>query len=349
MGCLALPIILCLAAWSANAASEQLGGEHQLKVSVREVWSTYGDPGFATPRGMAQWPDGTVWIGDNRLSEVSEVSADGTSVRVVLREGEGPREVDRVHHIDTFDRGGAVILGGSRVHFYRANKRLRRRGPDNPVWKWGFATTSDGGYVISGGYGIVETHELARFSVHRYDGRGRHVTSWHPVADHDDWETRRSASGGPLAITRDGGLLVSEAAPFRITRYADLEGNGARLIIEDEGILSSSELDRAVTRGPGSRISYTNAWSKSVYVGEMEDGNILNVAVFYPEEEDARAWSSWMVVSPNGEVMAHTRVTKGYHVWNDAPGGHYLATYWDHETSQSAAVKLEVTIEAGEQ
>lgn len=67
-----------------------------LEVAVTEVWSTGDSAAFGFPGGMAQWPDGTVWVGDDRLAEVYEISADGNRTRVVLREGDGPREVSRV-------------------------------------------------------------------------------------------------------------------------------------------------------------------------------------------------------------------------------------------------------------
>lgn len=317
------------------------------QVSVREIWRTYGDPGFGEVRGMAAWPDGTVWIGDNRLAEVSEVSADGRRVRVVLSEGEGPREVGRVHRLDALPDGGMIVRTSNHYHFFGPDKRLRKRRPrEASVWLWGFAATPDGGFIQSGGYGAQASSESARYSVHRYDDNGDHLGSWHPALDHKDWETVRSASGGAISVTGRGGLLVSDAAPFRITRYADLNGNGARLIIEDESIVSSAELEKAVVRGPNNSIRYTEGWNKSVYVGELQNGHILNVSFFWPDDsgDDEQAHTLWVVVSPDGKVLARTRINAGYRVWNVTSDGHYLASLWDYDKFQFAAVKLEVSI-----
>ena len=137
---------------------------------------------------------------------------------------------------------------------------------------------------------------------------------------------------------------MSEHAPFRITRYSDLTGAGARLVIEDEDVVSASERDRAVTYRPGGGYSVTTGWTRSIFVHEMEDGAILNVVKVWPEKVAAGASSEWIVVSPDGRVLARTPVAKAYDVWSATPDGHYLATYWDDDSLQMAAAKLEVAV-----
>ena len=328
----------------ATAPSPVATQVREFEVSVTEVWTTGEDiSAFSFPEGMAQWPDGSVWAGDSRLSEVYEISSDGTRIQVALREGDGPREVGRVDWIVASPAGGMVIWDNRRVGFFDADKRPRRRVPiPAGIWSWGFAAAPDGGFLISGGFGYEKDHELTRFAVHRYDRRARHVKSWHPTADHDDWEVVRSTSGGPVALTRSGGVLVSDAAPFRITRYSDLDGGGGQLVVEDESIVASSELDRAVVRGPRQSITYTSRWSRSAFVHEMEDGRILNVVSVFPENDDTPGTSLWVVVSPNGRVLARTQVAEHYQVWSATPDGHFLATYWDDEKLQFFATKLAV-------
>ena len=344
---IAAALNLLAVATGGGRAAAQATGEYPLVISVREIWTTPGDPGFGSVGGMAQWPDGTVWIGDRRLAEVSEVSPDGTSVRVVRRKGEGPGEVGRVLMIEMLPGGGAVVMTLDNYEIFRANRSFdRRQRRLERTWVWGFVATPEAGFLVSGGYGYVKDDELAKYAVHRYDRRERHLGSWHPAVDHHDWAVVRSTSGGAVALTRDGGLLVSDAAPFRITRYSDLEGNGARVIVEDESVLSSAELDRAVRRGPGNRVSYTDAWSKSFFVGELPSGNILNVILEFPEDLDDSQTSLWVVVTPDGDIVARTRIPEGYRVWNDTPDGHYLASYWDNGSLQFLAAKLDVTITA---
>ncbi len=172
--------------------------------------------------------------------------------------------------------------------------------------------------------------------------RHRHQKSWHDAADHKHWETAYFTAGGPVAPTRDGGLLFSAKAPFRITRYADLDGTGAQLVVEDERIVSSSERDRAVTYGPGAKKMFRQTWSRSSFLHELEDGAILNVVELFPEEGSSS--SLWIVVSPDGAILARTPVAKRYTVWNATPDGHFLATYWDKASLQDFAAKLKVEV-----
>ncbi len=318
-----------------------------LEVVVTEVWSTAGNPGFGFPRGMAQWPDGTVWVGDQQVSEVSEISPDGSGVRVVLREGDGPREVRRATRIVPRPDGGMFVWGAKRVGLFGPEKNLERyRPPPLPSPRPGnIAATPDGGLVVGSSHGHDADHELARFAVHRFDNRLRHQKSWHAVARHKEWDTTRYTSGGPLAVTRDGGLLVSDHAPFRITRYADLDGNDPRVVAEDERIVSSAELDRAVGYGPGGAKSFANWRTRSSFVHELEDGNILNVVSFFPRKgTEKRIQTIWLVVSPDGAVLGRASVMRQMEVWRATPNGAFLATYWDGPTQQHFAAKFTVAI-----
>lgn len=64
----------------------------------------------------------------------------------------------------------------------------------------------------------------------------------------------------------------------------------------------------------------------------------------YPEDPDDPGTSLWVIVTPDGDIVARTRVPKAYHVCNNTPSGHFLASYWDRSSFQSLAAKLEVTV-----
>lgn len=335
-----------LCALGSAAAGFSVGTQptaaQSFQVGVREIWSAYGDPGWGEPRGMVQWPDGTVWVGDSQASEVWEISADGAESRRVLREGEGPGELKGVSWIVPYQDGGVVVADARGFLFFGADKRFVRQVKMGAFSEQaGVVATPDGDLVVSGGF-RYEDHDLARHAVHRIDRkRGWHVKSWHPAAGHPQWETVRVTSGGPIAPASDGGLWVSDHAPFRITRYSDLMGGGARLLIQDEDVVSASERERAVTYRPGG-YGVTTRWTRSIFVHEMEDGNVLNVVKAWPE--DGGASGEWLVVSPDGRLLARTPVAKSYNVWSATPDGHYLASYWDDRSLQMAVAKLEVAV-----
>lgn len=66
----------------------------------------------------------------------------------------------------------------------------------------------------------------------------------------------------------------------------------------------------------------------------------------FPEDPDDSQTSLWVVVTPDGDIVARTRVPEGYRVWNDTPDRHYLASYWDDVSLQFLAAKLKVAITA---
>ena len=56
----------------ANPMPATVQGDDSFEVVLTEVWTAPGDLGFVRPVGVAQWPDGSVWVGDLRISEVFE-------------------------------------------------------------------------------------------------------------------------------------------------------------------------------------------------------------------------------------------------------------------------------------
>ncbi len=290
----------------------------ELGIRVQEVWSTRNGPGFGYISGMAEWPDGTVWLADMEAAEVWEILPDGKIACCVLSGG-FPGDVA---YLAALSGGGAVVMGmGTRqASFFGADKKPGHDADIPDIWTRGVATAPGGGFIVSGGF---RGAEAAGYAVHRFDQAGRHIGSLHPAVQHQDPHAVRRLSGGPVSVTEAGDLLVSDAAPFRITRYPDMQGDPVP-IVEDHAVVPPSELDRAlVPEDP--RITYSPRWNRSVYVGEMEDGHILNVVHIYPESIRSRTESLWVALTPSGEVAALTRFATGYFVWNKTADGHGVA------------------------
>ena len=129
---------------------------------------------------------------------------------------------------------------------------------------------------------------------------------------------------------------MSDLVPFRITLYAGGFGDNATVVIEDEGILSSAEIRRALPRvgtySPG-------GWSRSTFVDEMSNGSILNVVFVVEQSLFGRSrHAQWVVVSAGGEVLAQEKTE--YLVVAELASDTYLASTVDGDL-----VKLAVTVE----
>ena len=176
----------------------------------------------------------------------------------------------------------------------------------------GFTALANGDYVVA--YGQYPDDPHVDYALHRYEADGNHVASWHPAFRDEDWVRVTQFSGGPITVTVSGDLLLSELAPFRITRYLHAMGDSAVTIAEDEGIVSAAEFERAM---PAPGVTQFQ-WSHSVYIDEMPSGRILNVVEAYPGNR-LDPEMHWMVLSSEGEVLGRTSFDE-YH-WVAARGG----------------------------
>lgn len=306
-------------------------------VSVREVWKTNIDPQFDNNvSGMASWPDGSIWVGHSRTTEIWELQSDGSRPATVEWNASESGIDDTIQRVSIVNDTLFFVLGRISIAIgTRRQPATVRRVELFPYWQWGFAGAPDGSFIISGG--TDPSDDYFDHSVHLFDEHGARVDSWHSVFPHDDWRATRRLSGGALDFTASGDLLVSDVAPFRITKYVDSDPGQPSLVVEDEGIISSTERTRA-TAPDEPTTTYQVRWNRSTFVAEMQDGNILNVSHHYGRWR-GRPYSLWTVVTPDGEILASTRYENNYRVWNRAPDGTYLAS------QDGNAIKLAVLLE----
>lgn len=309
-------------------------------VSVREVWRTSIDSRFGNVGGMASWPDGSIWVGDTETTEIWELQPDGSRPATVVWTNSEPRNDAYVKRVSIVNDTMFFVLDRSSIDIGTRGRPATVRHIELPYyWQWGFDVATDGGFAISGG--AYPTDDYFDHSVHQFDARGVRVGSWHSVFPHDDWRATRRLSGGALAFTASEDLLVSDVAPFRITKYVESDPGRPVLIVEDDSIISSTELTRA-TAPDEPNTTYQFRWNRSIYVTEMQDGNILNVSHHYGRWR-GRPYSVWTVVTPAGDILASTRYDNNYTVWNRASDGTYLASHDRH------ALKLEVLLVSSEE
>ena len=311
--------------------------ELDLGVRVTEIWSTRGTRNFEQITGIAKWPDGTIWVADLLAEEVSEISPAG-EVECCVVEG----YYAELGYLSVFpDGSGAVVFGLSGpARFFGANRTLSHETELPGIWARGVtAVPEHGGFVVAGG---ASRSDMRPFAVHHFDQTGEHVASWHPAVASQS-RKGRALSGGPVSFTSAGDLLVGDLAPFRITRYTDFQIEDPVLVVEDHSVIPPEELERAVSPDdPGE--TYQPRWNRSVYVGEMADGNLLSVVHVYPDGIQMPVESIALVIAPEGEILARTWFARQYRIWAQADG-QFLASYTDHQTLREIVALIDVRLE----
>lgn len=307
-----------------------------MSVQVVEMWRTDVHADFHALAGMAAWRNGTVWVGDGENAEVWELQPDGSQARKVTWRASATNGLDEIRHLSVVGDSAFLILGRDELEMAKADASGARHVELPPMQTWSFVALGDGGFVVGGG--AYPGDPNYGHSVHRFDVHGTLAASWHPGFKHEDWRVANYLTGSAVGLTTDGDLLVSDLAPFRITRYMQLDPGRPVRIVVDEDVISSSELIRATApESPGTL--YQFRWTRSMYVGETTDGDILNVALYYSDRR-GRPYSLWTVVTPEGTILASTLHDKAYRVWDRTRTGAYLASYDGYAMTLAVSVVL---------
>jgi len=160
-----------------------------------------------------------------------------------------------------------------------------------------------------------------RYAVHRFAEDGRHLNSWHPVFAHERWRIVDYFSGGPLAVTRTGDLLVADAARFRIMKYRRALGDSASVVVDDESIVPAEAIQAAIEPD-----GYAPLWTRTIFVDEVGDGHVLAVVpeVIW-EGRERRLATLWVLVDDRGNVVARSRyAVRHWYVARGAEPGRYV-------------------------
>ena len=307
-------------------------------IYTHELWRYKFGEEAGDAVAAAAWEDGTIWVAANNGRTIWELNADGGSLREAHEDLEIAGDLGS-SALALAPARGMLFLDRHGVMLFR-----NRSDPGTVIDKTtrstvrGFAAFKNGDYVAS--HGQWQGDPQRDYAVHRYDLEGRHVASWHPALSYPEWGDQEwravlRMSGGPVSVTDAGDLLVSDLAPFRITRYIRGFGDSATVLVEDESILSSAEIGRSLPRVG----TYSGDGSYSIFVDEMSDGNILNIVVVKQRSLfRERRHAQWVVVSPSGEVLAQKETE--YAVLAEIGPNTYLAN-----TPSGDLVKLLVSVE----
>ena len=272
--------------------------------------------------GMAAWSDGVIWIGEAASDRIWEMNVATDRLRLVHGDDRG-QKAGGTRAMRYRPEVGLMVLGRAGVRHFAS----RRDGGSfvemsNRSVVVGFDLLPQGDYIVS--TGRYPNDPLSAHSVHRYAATGEHMASWHAAFPHDDWRAVLRLSGKPVAVTADGDVLVSELAPFKVTRYRGGRSDDWEIVVEDSEIVDANEFERAL---PAPR-TFAFQWNRTVFVDEMANGDILNVVLIYPPREPV-AQTMWVVVSPMGEVLGRSTYGHGLRVVGRAGPNRYYVVHGD--------------------
>lgn len=160
-----------------DSADVQLVEHDAAAVAALPVWTidttptlqliTTEDDGFTAIGDLLWWSDGRIVVADRRQRDVREYAADGTFVRVLARNGQGPGEVSFVSRLQRLPGDTLVILDG--------NARIASR------------FDAAGAYIDRIGYPRLRDGAQLRITARLHDGRwlGTMRAPWVPAAKVD--------------------------------------------------------------------------------------------------------------------------------------------------------------------
>jgi hypothetical protein len=321
-----VPLLLCGGTQTRNARAAA-------SLQIMERWNTARGPHaveFIGINGMVEHPGGSIWISETRNSAVVALTASGLNRRYIARRGDGPGEVVGPSLLASHPAVGSVVydLGRGSLDVFSVDGTFDRRVflVSRVMHPKGFAVLPSGEFLLGGGM------ESNPYGIHLLDQNGAIVRSWHPVPVTEEPRAGWMVGGGPLALTRAGDVLFSQAAPHDVLIYA-LSGRRLRRIARDERILAPIGDD--FISESGARRTFRWHFPQSAGVFELADGRILNVV--WNREEN---WSLWQVYDLSGRIVRQVRVRRAYRPWAIAGNGDVLASYVHADTDEHIAVRL---------
>lgn len=327
-----LPFLLALVSLPTSAGAQEL--------DLRERWRTMGNEEagyFSVIGGVAVNAGGDIWVVDGLTHRVMVFGPDGDYRETAAPAGDGPGEVSgptllarrpgaRGVAVYDISRPGVDLFGPSGEFEDRVHLEAMVQNPK------GFHVLEDGSFVLSGGIAGREG------AIHWFTADGELETSRYPLPEADRMRASLLVAGGALAPGSGESLWFSRSAPHAIYRFDHPEGDSTELAADRE-LLESIANDFIHEEGSGAGSQRTFRWDfpRSVWIGELPSGDLLNV-VWYQEE----GRSLWERYRPSGELVSRTAVDTPYRPFTMAPDGDVLASLEREETGEQLLVRLEL-------
>jgi hypothetical protein len=340
---IAIALSLALPFYAPPLTAQNVAGK---LLSVAEVWSSPGpvNSPFGTVDGMTETEEGEIWVTDGMCKCIVVLNSTGEFVRSIGRSGEGPGEFAGPSRLATTNNNSVAVFDISRssIELFDAQGHFLKRTllDHQPFNIKGFLVLEDGSYLLSGGI------YSKAYAVHRFDSTGAWADGFGhpPQSDKSGAEAMEHAlyvTGGPITLLKGGKLLYSRAAPHRLV--TGTEDGRVEPFAEDPALLRPIVASFAypVVEEGTTRIRLRWFFDQSRSITEL-DGVILNSITF-----EKRGETLWQAYDSSGRLIASSRSPVEYWVWGRTRDGDLLATRWNAETGEQAAVRLRVSASDG--
>lgn len=179
--------------------------------------------------GATVAPDGGLFLLDYSNFSLIRIGSDGKLLWRTGQRGKGPGDFERPLRVAARDDGGAAVYdaGLQTVSFFDKNGRFERSGRlEISFAQLDDILISDSGQIVISGVVRPLTEaprDVAKYGVHIFDGRLRHVRSFAPLPDASDPAVLPFWGAGHVSLTSFG-LWYVRKLPYELYGF-DLEGN----------------------------------------------------------------------------------------------------------------------------
>jgi hypothetical protein len=253
-----------------------------------------GLPILARISDIAVDPRGRIYVAEAAQSMVLVYDSDGSFIRQMGREGEGPGEFRRPEAIvakDTellvVDRQGVSIFDEAGEFVSRFNHQLH----DGPIR--GMAVT-DSGHVF------LSSFEMwGQNVIHKFSRDGTRLLSFcdsYAVGSDEDYRAEQVFAGGPIDLDPQGRICYSQLTPYEIRKFSGL-GELTMIISRENDFMVKPEM---VISGNTAQFTMpTGSYGFCV----LSDGTIVNsILATKKQEEEGLPGSFIDVFEADGEL-----------------------------------------------
>lgn len=313
-----------------------------VSMAVEETFATTGSGQKFGPFTYVTWmtdaPGDEIWVADSHAENIVALSEAGEQIRMVATSGPGPGQVNAPMMMARVPGDGVVVYDSEHLalELFGPDGAFRERISlsENLVFPKGIVALSDGRFVVSGGH---LTREHSVFLITR-DGEWQEGFLPRREAETGTRIARRAAiqlAGGALTVDAAGRIIFSKASPHRILRL-DPETGERELLAEDEDLLAYPGRDFYEETASGAWDPWFE-YPRSVFVGQLPDGRILNVVRF-----EERGESLFQLYASDGTLVDSLRTDRSYTPYAVTEDGRLLASYQRPETGEHVATALEI-------